>query len=274
MDSIIIKDLEVYAKHGVLKEENKLGQKFLISVKMDIEKFKSSDDLDETIDYSSVCKLIYDFMTKKTYKLIETVASKLADIILMKYDSIKEVHVKVKKPWAPIGLPIDSVSVEVTRKKHLVYLGLGSNMGDKNVNIKKAIEIFANDESTKLIKCSSLIETKPYGYVDQDDFLNGVMLVATSKSPEEVLDLIGCVEKELLRVREIHWGPRTIDVDILFYDDIIMNTKDLTIPHSQIQYREFVLKPLCEIASDLIHPVFKRSVNDLYKELKDKENKK
>jgi len=107
---------------------------------------------------------------------------------------------------------------------------------------------------------------------EQDDFVNGVFYIRTLLTPEELLQEIGEVEKKLNRVRNLHWGPRTIDVDILFYDDEIWHSKDLTIPHPEIAKRDFVLAPLCEIDPYLVHPVYHKTMKDMYEELLAKSN--
>ncbi len=116
---------------------------------------------------------------------------------------------------------------------------------------------------------SKIIETKPYGYEDQDKFLNGVVCFETLYSPSELLSFLQRLEKEGKRSREsgIHWGPRTIDLDILFYGDQVIQKRDLIIPHKEIHLRRFVLEPLYEIAPFKIHPVFGKTVSELFSDL-------
>ena len=101
---------------------------------------------------------------------------------------------------------------------------------------------------TKVTEVSDYIETEPYGDVEQDNFLNGALKIQTLKSPEELLDTTMAIEQEAHRERIVHWGPRTLDIDILFYDDAIIHTKRLTVPHIEIPKRTFVLEPLADIA--------------------------
>ncbi len=272
MDKIIIKDLEVFAKHGVLEEEQRLGQKFLISLTLSTNFLNASmtDDVKETINYALVAKEAVDFATKNTYKLIETLAKQLAFHIMLKFELLDEIEVEVKKPWAPVGLPLDTVSVKTLVKWHEAYLALGSNMGNREENIKTAVVSIGQDEYTKVIKKSDLIVTKPYGYEEQEDFLNGAIKIKTLRSPYELLDLIRDTEKKLYRERVIHWGPRTIDVDIILYDDIVMDDKELTIPHSQMHLRDFVLLPLAQIGPGAVNKVFNKTVTQLLKECETK----
>ena len=146
------------------------------------------------------------------------------------------------------------------------FLGIGSNIRDKEENIKKAIGLVR--EKYKVLKSSSLYETEPVGYKEQDWFLNCAVEIETKLTPLELLDFLKSVEKKLGRANTIKNGPRTIDLDILFYDGLIINEKNLTIPHPRLHERLFVLEPLKEIAPELVHPVLKKSIEEIYKELK------
>ena len=272
MDCIRIRNLEVFGHHGVYREENKLGQKFIVcaDLYMDTRTAGLSDDIEQSVNYGEVCKLINKHMREKTFYLIEAAAEDLAKAILLKFDRIERVELEVKKPWAPIGLPIEEVSVKIDRKWHDAYIGLGSNMGDKWDNINEALKKMSLDDDIKVIEVSTLIETRPYGYEEQDDFLNGAVHITTLYSPAELLKCLSEFENLAGRKREIHWGPRTLDLDILFYDDIILDTRELTIPHFDMINRDFVLKPLNEIAPWLRHPVLNKTVAQLYDEFKNR----
>ncbi|MCR5302221.1 MAG: 2-amino-4-hydroxy-6-hydroxymethyldihydropteridine diphosphokinase [Lachnospiraceae bacterium] len=259
MDHICIEDLEVYAYHGLYKEEVNLGQKFLISVKMyfDASKAGRCDNLTYSVDYAKVCSDITKWMKDNRCRLIETVAERLASKLLTELPAVREVEVTVKKPWAPIGLPLECVSIVITRKWHTVYLSIGSNMGDRKKYLQDGTEYLKKNEKVRVLKVSSFIETKPYGKVDQDDFLNGAVKIETLLDPYELLDLVHEAEDAAKRVRTEHWGPRTLDIDILLYDDLVMDSEDLTIPHYDMMNRDFVLDPLREIMSDwrrIIYP--------------------
>ncbi|NLO08268.1 MAG: 2-amino-4-hydroxy-6-hydroxymethyldihydropteridine diphosphokinase [Clostridiales bacterium] len=265
MDRITISDLEVFAYHGVLKEENSLGQKFLISAElyMDVSEAAKDDDISKSINYANICKEIDTFLKNHTFKLIETMADRLAKHLLILYKNLDEICIKIKKPWAPILMTLDTVSVTVNRKWHNVYLSLGSNMGDMEDNINKAIILLDKEEDCHLIRVSTLRLTKPVGPVKQNDFLNGALYMKTLKNPYELLALIGSIENELKRVREIHWGPRTIDLDILLYDDQIIQSEELIIPHVEMDKRLFVLEPMAELAPWLRHPVLGVTMREL-----------
>ncbi len=134
---------------------------------------------------------------------------------------------------------------------HKAYLGLGSNIGDKKEYLTKAIILLEEHQSITLTLRSSLYETDPWGYTEQESFLNAVVEVSTKLSPIELLEYCQNIEQTLLRTREITWGPRTIDIDLLIYDSCTLATEKLTIPHPHITERAFVLAPLAEIAPKL-----------------------
>lgn len=268
-DHILIKDLECFAYHGVLEAEQQLGQKFLVSLDLQVDTRRAgqTDALDASINYASVCQDVISFMKEQRFALIEAVAEQLAEQLLLHYELLEGIQIEIKKPWAPVMLPLDTVAVQIARKWHKVYLGIGSNMGDKEQHIRDAIAVFSDHPKCRNVEVSSLFTTKPYGVTKQDDFVNGVFCVETLLTPEEVLLLIQKIETMQKRVRTIHWGPRTIDVDILFYDDAIIGTKDLVIPHPEIQKRDFVLVPLCELAGFMMHPVLGKRMTELLEEL-------
>lgn len=145
------------------------------------------------------------------------------------------------------------------------YIGFGSNIGDREANINRAIGILK--QKIKIIKISSLNETKPMYMENQGWFLNGAAKVDTELKPKELLDLLKNTEKNLGRKETGRNGPRIIDLDILFYGDQILNEGDLHIPHPKIQERAFVLVPLAEIEPNFVHPVYKKSVGKLLSEL-------
>ncbi len=152
---------------------------------------------------------------------------------------------------------------------HDVFLSLGSNMGDRLRYIKDAIK--ALRDTSQIIAISPVYETSPYGYVKQSYFLNCAVHIKTNSSPSTLLKDIHEIEKFLGRKREIRWGPRTIDIDIIFYDTLILNTPELMIPHPDMQNRLFVLKPLADIAPQIVHPILKKSIKELLDSLHSKD---
>ena len=152
----------------------------------------------------------------------------------------------------------------------IVYIALGSNLSNRDNYLIQAIEMMQQNNITVRNK-SSVIETKAYGYTDQPDFLNMVIEAETDYSPQELLEQLNIIEKKLNRTREIHWGPRTIDLDIIFYGDEIIKDTNLCIPHIDMQNRFFVLKPLMELNPNIIHPEYNKTAKELYDDLTIKE---
>jgi len=152
--------------------------------------------------------------------------------------------------------------------KQEIYIGLGSNLGDRLTNIRKAIELI-KEEGIEIINKSSIYETEPVGYKEQGWFLNSAVKGKTELSPRRLWKRLEKIEKSMGREKEVKWGPRIIDLDILFYGNEILNGKELKIPHSELHKRRFVLVPLQEIAPKLVHPIFKKTVSELLRDLKD-----
>lgn len=270
MDQIIIRDLETFGYHGVFEEEAFLGQKFLISAVLFLETRKAgkTDDLKESLDYGEICHTIKKLVESERFMLIERLAEEIAEKLLLTFSKLREVEITVKKPWAPVLIPMDTVGVTIRRRWHRVYLSIGSNMGDKEGYLDFAIDRLNVLTDTKVTAVSDYLETEPYGGVEQDNFLNGALEIETLKTAHELLETTMGIEKEAHRERVVHWGPRTLDIDILFYDDAVIMEEDLKIPHIEIPKREFVLEPLAAIAPYFMHPVYHKSVIGMLEELR------
>ncbi len=147
--------------------------------------------------------------------------------------------------------------------EHIVYIGIGSNLGDKLNHCEKAISEILKIDHHKLLAKSSFFKTQPVGNTSQDWFVNGVIKIETPLEAVELLRTLKTIESRLGRMKTYRWGPRTIDLDILFFDDEEIHTEELQIPHPHIQDRQFVLTPLAEIDRNLVHPVFKKPVHEL-----------
>lgn len=269
MDIIRIDNLEVYAYHGVYDEEKEKGQYFYVNAELytNTRKAGMNDDLDTSTNYGTVCDFIHDFMTKHTYDLIETVAEQLAQALLLEFKLVKSFLLEIRKPHAPIEKEFESVSVEIERGWHEAFVAFGSNLGDKEKFIDEAIEALSNLPQINIVAISDKIVTEPYGNVEQDVFLNGVMKIETLLPADELLQILQKVEEHAGRERKIHWGPRTLDLDIIFYDDDIISEDDLIVPHPDMKNRDFVLKPLMQIAPYKLHPVYRKTISDMYVEL-------
>ncbi|HTF99261.1 MAG TPA: 2-amino-4-hydroxy-6-hydroxymethyldihydropteridine diphosphokinase [Nitrospirota bacterium] len=148
-----------------------------------------------------------------------------------------------------------------------VYIGLGSNLGDKVESCRKAIAMLS--KAGNITSVSSFYTSEPIGYPDQEEFINAAVELETELSPLALLAACHVIEDELGRRRLMHWGPRTVDLDILFYGNLVVESDELVIPHPLMAERRFVLVPLCEIAPDAVHPVLHKKVSELLRRLKD-----
>ena len=158
--------------------------------------------------------------------------------------------------------------LSLTMKK--VYLGIGTNMGDREACLKVAIECIMESIGT-VVRTSSVYETEPWGFSSNDQFLNMVAEVETALKPSGLLGRILMIEARMGRLRsDTGYTSRLIDLDILLYGNKILNTKSLIVPHPRLHERKFVLVPLCEIAPDFVHPVLKKDIKTLLRECKDK----
>lgn len=137
---------------------------------------------------------------------------------------------------------------------NIAYLGLGSNLNNPSAQLNEAIKTLKLSYNIQVLKISSFYQTKPWGVINQPDFINAVIKISTDLAPDNLLNLINNIEENQGRIREQKWGPRIIDIDILLYDQQIINSEKLTIPHQELKNRKFVLEPLIEIEPDLILP--------------------
>lgn len=269
MDEIRIDNLEVYAYHGVFPEENEKGQSFFVNIVLytDTREAGLQDELILSTHYGEVCHFVTTWMKEHTYKLIETVAENMAREVLKAFFLVQAIDVEIRKPQAPIGLPFESVSVKIHRAWHKAYIALGSNMGDKEGYLADAVKGLSAMNDTEVLKISKWIVTKPYGGVEQDVFLNGVAEVKTLLTPRELLNGLHELEQAAGRERKVHWGPRTLDLDIIFYDKSVYENEALIIPHVDMENRDFVLKPMVELAPNFRHPILQKTMKQLLDEL-------
>ena len=268
-DEIHIDRLEVFAHHGVYPEETRNGQIFYVNAVLytDMDRACISDELEDTVDYGGVCHFITGWMQDNTCKLLEAAAGRLSEALLLKYGMLSAVRLEIVKPFAPVRLPFEEISVRVYRSRHKAYIAIGSNMGDREGYLAGAVEAMKAHPLMELKKVSRWILTEPYGGVEQDDFLNGAAEIETLMSPRQLLEALHEMENAAGRERNVRWGPRTLDLDILFYDKVLLESEKLVIPHPDLENRRFVLEPMAEIAPAFRHPVTWKSMAALLREL-------
>lgn len=271
-DEIRIEGLEVFAHHGVYPEETKNGQTFFVNATLytDTKMAGMKDDLTLSTNYGTVCNEIHDFLTEHTYQLLEAAVENLAHHLLLTFPLVKQLDLELQKPQAPIQHPFHNVSVKIHRGWKKAAISFGSNMGDKEQFIKDALSQVEAEDNIRMTATSDFITTEPYGGVEQDVFLNGACVIETLFDPEELLHFLQSLEQKAGRERLVHWGPRTLDLDIIFYEEEVIRTKDLVVPHPDMQNRDFVLRPLSQIAPGWMHPIYQMSVAHLRERLNQK----
>jgi len=159
-------------------------------------------------------------------------------------------------------------------EKHTAYISIGSNIGDKLLNCRKGISALAKSGKSVIIRQSNFYKTEPVDYTDQDWFVNSVVKIETAFDPFQLLYELKIIEKDAGRTEDqIRYGPRILDLDIIFYDNIVMNLSELIIPHPEMHKRRFILKPICDINPKFIHPVLKMDMQYLLNNLDDKEQR-
>jgi 2-amino-4-hydroxy-6-hydroxymethyldihydropteridine diphosphokinase len=155
-------------------------------------------------------------------------------------------------------------------KLHSVFVSIGSNMGDKLANCKTAIESLSNLDRTHRVACSPFYKTDPVDFTDQDWFINAAVKLETELAPQPLLDALKKIQRGAGRIHDaVRFGPRVLDLDIIFYDDVVLHSDGLTLPHPRMHKRRFVLQPICDIDPKAVHPVLKTTVKHLLEQLDD-----
>jgi dihydroneopterin aldolase/2-amino-4-hydroxy-6-hydroxymethyldihydropteridine diphosphokinase len=254
-ERVFVSNLCLHGRHGVFPEEAKLGQKFYLDIVCDFdgEEAIRDDDYRKSVNYATLCELAAAVSKGGPYKLIETLGDRIAKAVLERYAQVSRVVVRVRKPSAPIAFALDTVGVEIGRERRAeVGLSLGSNVGDKVANIRAAIARLAGEPDVRVEKMSRLYRTAPWGKTDQDWFVNAAAVVVTSSSPRNLLSRLKSLEIQLGRTPTERWGPRVIDIDMLYWDDRTLASDELTLPHVDMFSRGFVMIPLGEIVPERV----------------------
>lgn len=242
--------MEFEGHTGCFDFEKQNGQTFIVSLDIFADRIKGcyTDELSDTIDYSRIYEITGKIVNDDKGNLIECLAQKISDAVLESDDRIAKVTVTVSKPEAPIDGTFDTMEITIERsRKEFVILSIGSNLGDREANILAAEDALRAIPGVGELKLASIYETEPVGLEDQPYFLNTCVGFYTDIDPFDLLDKIHVIENDLHRTREVHWGPRTIDIDIIFYGDRVIMKPELTVPHPRWYLRSFVTVPLREL---------------------------
>lgn len=269
MNKIIIRGLKFFACHGVNAEEKVTPQPFVFDVDLfyDFYGAAKTDSIQNTVNYSSVCKIIEKVVKSNSFNLIEKLAYECL-FSLMENTPAKSVSLTLYKPEAPLKQSFSSVGVSLSCEREKVYLSLGSSCGDRENYLSSALRKLNTSRGITVKKVSGIIETEPFGGVAKNKFLNLAAEVETFLSPRELLEEIHRIESECGRVRSTRWDDRTLDIDIVFFGNKIIREEGLTIPHPELYKRDFVLTPLNEIAPGFYCPVCGKTVAELAASLK------
>ena len=245
MDQIELRGLRVHGRHGVLPFERRDGQDFLIDavLSVDTRPAAATDDLALTADYGTLSERLAQIVAGEPVQLIETLAQRLAEACLAE-PVVQRVRITVHKPDAPISRSFSDVAVTITRDRPVpAVLGLGSNLGARQQELQRAVDQLAATPGLRVSAVSPVYETDPVGGPDQPDFLNAVVLAVTDLPALDLLRRAQAIEAAARRTREVRWGPRTLDVDIVAYGDRASADPTLTLPHPRARERAFVLAP-------------------------------
>jgi len=271
MFKIIIKNLNLFGYHGVKESEKIKGQNFCFNIEIFLNKksFLNNDNLEDTLNYSKVIKLLRDINTNNRFNLLETLSQIIANKIIEISPLVERVSVKIEKTSPPIKENLESVGVECTLdRKSLeekgrdklgnneidVYMSLGSNVGNRENNLRKAVDLIGRSPNINVLKVSSIYETEPMYFKDQNYFYNIVLKAKVNGefSPFEIMGFLKGIEFSFGGRKNKRYGPRIIDIDLLYYGEMFIESDFLTIPHPRIEERKFVLVPLSEISPDFI----------------------
>ncbi|MDE6790859.1 MAG: 2-amino-4-hydroxy-6-hydroxymethyldihydropteridine diphosphokinase [Clostridia bacterium] len=265
MSAIDIKGLEVTACHGVLPQEKTNPQPFVFDIFIECDTLSAakSDDVNDTVNYAEVCEIVTSFCKQNTFNLIERLAYGAAVTIIEKYEKITAAEVTVHKPQAPVGLPFSDICVSARVERNKAVLSLGSSEGDKKATLDGAIKELSALNGVKVLKVSDYIQTEPYGGAAQNQFLNCAVLTECLISPRELLNNIHGIEAKFGRKREVRWGDRTLDIDIIFFGNKVVREEGLSIPHPDYQNRDFVLIPVKQIVPGFVCPFTGKRVSDI-----------
>ena len=267
-DQIEISGLRAVTIVGALPHEREIPQPLEIDLALDVDLHDAgrTDELGDTVHYGLVADRVIAVVEESKDILLERLVARIADEVLA-FDRVEAVDVRLTKLRPPLSVDAATTSVRIRRTRaeaeipahtaHSAFIALGSNLGDREAYLRLGVAGLGN-----VIALSDVYETDPVGGPDdQGPFLNMVVEVETSLDPSALLRRCQRIEAEAMRQRTVHWGPRTLDVDIVLYDGVAMTSDDLTIPHPRFAERPFVLAPLSDIAPDRCPPGWETSLD-------------
>ncbi len=245
-----MKEMSFFSRIGVLDFEKAKGQNFLVDLTLDYGYIQAADtdDLKQTTNYADVYSLLENYFAECKVDLLEYACNEIIDLLFSFDEKIVRVDILLKKPQAPINGKFAYMAVRQKRKRHnLVYLSLGSNLGDSVRLLDRAVEMLTAIPEVSHLRTSKYIQTMPWGKIDQPNFVNAAVELIYQGSPFKLLRQCQEIEIKLGRKRLVKWGPRLIDIDIIFFDDLEINTEELKIPHPYFRERDFVMDPILEL---------------------------
>lgn len=256
-DTIRITGLEVVTCHGVLPQEKELPQRFLADIAFDLDTRAAgcTDDLTQSLSYADVAQAAERILRDGPVDLIETLAERIAEHVLTTWSQVERVEVTIHKPQAPAGVPfhdpaLGGPSVTVRRAQDRpVVIAVGANLGDRRATVESALRLLDRTEGIDVVAVAPFVETDPVGGPEQPDYLNTVVLARSRLAPLTILGHLNRIEAYHRRTREVRWGARTLDLDLVQVgdpsdgSDLTSDTERLTLPHPRAHERGFVLVP-------------------------------
>ena len=250
-DEIVLRGVTARGHHGVLDAEKRDGQTFVVDVhlSLDLSRAGQTDDLSATVNYAEVASLIVARITGPSFDLIERLAEVIADDVL-DFGLVDSVEVVVHKPEAPVGHPFTDVEVRIRRSRGpRAVIALGSNLGDRGRTLSLAVDALRSLPGFTVTSVSPIVESEPVGGPDQPPYLNAVVVGRTTLAAADLLDALHRIEAAHGRTRDVRWGARTLDLDLIQVgtpgsaEEVVSDDETLTLPHPRAGERAFVLVP-------------------------------
>ncbi|MBR0558454.1 2-amino-4-hydroxy-6-hydroxymethyldihydropteridine diphosphokinase [Neokomagataea anthophila] len=258
-----VKDLCLFGYHGVLPEENRLGQRFIIdmAIRADLTLAQRDDAYEHAVCYGALCDIASKIVTGPPLALIETVGDRIACAVLEQFSAVEWVQVRVRKPAVPVPYALtETVAVVEKQRRYDVAFSLGANLGEREATLSAAVDCLSVAAGLDILTVSSLYDSAPWGETDQPGFVNLCVSGQTTLRPHDVLRLCKETERALGRQAGRRWGERAVDIDLLYYGERSVSDRVLTLPHRFMFERAFVLEPLAEIVPE--RQMSGRSVKD------------